>query len=642
HIFITLGWQAPVSMLDAATGRTLATFEGTERTEEILHSNGMLYLIIKTTPKGRYGTSFVAAVDPSSGQTLWKSEPGGIQPRMFAVRGEHVYYQTKEAMFCLDRQSGEEKWRRTLVEKWHYTGKHSIDYYWGESGMMATDRAVYLFRNGSLIALNPDSGQVLWRGKAARSGGGMPPFFFEIDGFLWGSSGPREGFKGLDVETGKVGKTLNLGSTISEGHHLRCFPAKATPRFLIWPYRGTEFLAINDKEHSRHDWVRGSCRFGLMPANGMLYVPPHQCSCYSGVLLNGFMALAPARNAKPVSAQPQLEKGPAFKSAAAGKVNDEDWPCYRRSNLRLGSTGALVEPKPEIEWTTKLDGRLSPPVVAAGHVYVVQTEQGIVNALDAETGKAQWRFITGYRIDSPPTVLDGQVLFGCNDGYVYCLRASDGELAWRLRAAPYERRIIVDDQLESPWPVGGSVLTVNGLAYVIAGRSSFLDGGLFLYALDPATGNVKHSYNFDGPHYEEGEKAGRGYEMEGSLSDLLSTDGKKIYLFANAFSLDLKREAYKPDRNGLIPQGLHVITTGGFVDDHAWNRNSWQYTKRWPGFYVANQSPKAGQLLVVDEKTTYAIKQYTTRNLLSPMFFPQTKGYLLFADDNDNEPILYG
>lgn len=62
---------------------------------------------------------------------------------------------------------------------------------------------------------------------------------------------------------------------------------------------------------------------------------------------------------------------------------------------------------------------------------------------------------------SPPIVLGDRVLFGCNDGYVYSLRTEDEALAWRFRAAPHERRIVVDDRLESPWPVGGSVLTVR-------------------------------------------------------------------------------------------------------------------------------------------------------------------------------------
>jgi len=637
HVFVTLGWKAPVSMLDAATGRTLATFAGTKGTQEILLHKGVLYLLVNTDPNARRDAeSYVVAVDPAGESILWKGRPARVQHGMVAVCGESVYYHTDTELLCVDRNNGRVKWRRP--------GKRRNAYFFDGSGLVVTDRAVYLVDRRSLQALDPASGEVLWRGRGmTASAGGNAPNLFEIDGLVWGAPAARSGFQGLDAATGKPERRLNEGGTISQGHHIRCFRAKATPRYLIWPYRGTEFLSLDGKGHSRHDWVRGSCRYGSMPANGMLYVPPHQCFCYQGVLLNGFMALTPKRDAELPAPPPQLEKGPAFRSAMTDDTDAEDWPCYRRSSLRLGSTPTRAGTKPRTDWELKLGGRLAPPVVADGRLYVVQTEQGVVNALDAGTGSTKWRFITGYRIDSPPTITGGRVLFGCNDGWVYCLRASDGELAWRFRSAPYERRIIVDDRLESPWPVGGSVLTAGGLAYVAAGRSSYLDGGLFLYALDPVTGQVRHSCNFEGPRYEEGKKPGRCFEMEGSKGDLLSTDGKQIYLFANIFSLDLKREAYKPpDRNGLVPQGLHVITTGGFTDDHGWNRNFWTYSRRWPGFYFANQSPKAGQLLVVDENCTYAIKQYTTRNFLSPMFFPQTKGYLLFADDNENRPNLYG
>ena len=64
------------------------------------------------------------------------------------------------------------------------------------------------------------------------------------------------------------------------------------------------------------------------------------------------------------------------------------------------------------------------------------------------------------------------------------------------------------------------------------------------------------------------------------------------------------------------------------------------YTERWPGFYIANQASKAGQMLVFDAANTYGFKCFTRRNRHSPMFFPGREGYLLFADDNENEPGL--
>ena len=42
RVFVTLGLDAPVEMLDAASGETLRTFSGSEKTEEIIVHQGTL------------------------------------------------------------------------------------------------------------------------------------------------------------------------------------------------------------------------------------------------------------------------------------------------------------------------------------------------------------------------------------------------------------------------------------------------------------------------------------------------------------------------------------------------------------------------------------------------------------------------
>ncbi|MGB2819406.1 MAG: hypothetical protein WBF17_00390, partial [Phycisphaerae bacterium] len=55
------------------------------------------------------------------------------------------------------------------------------------------------------------------------------------------------------------------------------------------------------------------------------------------------------------------------------------------------------------------------------------------------------------------------------------------------------------EQVESLWPVQGSVLVQGGLVYFAAGRSSFLDGGIVVYGLDARTGKVLHWHLLEGP-----------------------------------------------------------------------------------------------------------------------------------------------
>ena len=86
--------------------------------------------------------------------------------------------------------------------------------------------------------------------------------------------------------------------------------------------------------------------------------------------------------------------------------------------------------------------------------------------------------------------------------------------------------------------------------------------------------------------------------------------------------------------------GLHLFTTSGFLDTTFFNRTFWMYSETWPGFNMSNLAPKSGQLVVVGPKKTYALKAFTERYPLSPSYTPETKGYLIVADDNHNEPTM--
>jgi outer membrane protein assembly factor BamB len=85
-------------------------------------------------------------------------------------------------------------------------------------------------------------------------------------------------------------------------------------------------------------------------------------------------------------------------------------------------------------------------------VLVAETDRHTLHALSAVDGEPVWTFVADGRIDSPPTLAGGMCLFGTRSGFVYCLRASDGILVWRFRAAPRDRRLFACGQLESAWP----------------------------------------------------------------------------------------------------------------------------------------------------------------------------------------------
>jgi hypothetical protein len=59
-----------------------------------------------------------------------------------------------------------------------------------------------------------------------------------------------------------------------------------------------------------------------------------------------------------------------------------------------------------------------------------QPEVGVVYALDADSGEEQWRFGSLGACQTSPTVADGTVYVGANDGSVYALDAETGEKQW--------------------------------------------------------------------------------------------------------------------------------------------------------------------------------------------------------------------
>lgn len=61
---------------------------------------------------------------------------------------------------------------------------------------------------------------------------------------------------------------------------------------------------------------------------------------------------------------------------------------------------------------------------------------------------------------------------GCRDGSVHALRATDGALAWLFLAGTAGGMIVSRGQIESVWPVSGSVLVADNPVYFWGGPSA--------------------------------------------------------------------------------------------------------------------------------------------------------------------------
>lgn len=86
--------------------------------------------------------------------------------------------------------------------------------------------------------------------------------------------------------------------------------ATAKGRVFFRAGGGVVCLELLGQNRSRNKRVRGVRQYGIMPRNGLLYVPPHVCARYMEAKLHGFRALG-AEGSAPDAASPErrLERG---------------------------------------------------------------------------------------------------------------------------------------------------------------------------------------------------------------------------------------------------------------------------------------------------------------------------------------------
>jgi len=201
--------------------------------------------------------------------------------------------------------------------------------------------------------------------------------------------------------------------------------------------------------------------------------------------------------------------------ALAAGARAADWPTYNHDAARSAVTdeslrlplktawthasphppaAAWPDPARHDYWHNK--HHLNPRVIydrafhvaiAGDAVFFGSSADDRVVCLGLADGKVRWTFITEGPVRLAPTVADGKVYVGSDDGWVYCLSASDGHLLWKARPGPDDRRCIGNGRMISRWPVRTGVIVDDGFAYCAAGLLPTTEG-VYLCALDAASG----------------------------------------------------------------------------------------------------------------------------------------------------------
>lgn len=666
-VYCTPGLDAPITALDAGTGKVLRRYEGTGRTQEFAYHRGRLYAMVgdrmrysgyrqagplalekrrgerrsrdgkqtkpdpnqpvlafegkgfdpsaysPRTPNVENPASVIVAVDAATGKELWRS--GTILKYTGCTMGlkkGRLVYQCAAGVFCLDAGTGKPLW----------AARKNIPYGLGERPfvMVLGEDAVYSEEGRRIFAYSLADGSDYWgQSIAAPKAFAGPSDLLIADGALW-TLGSCQDASGVvtrpptahNLRTGEKVRTLDQKLSRPMGHD-RCYRSFITERFFIDSKTGgPDCVAFKTGREYPTAFTRATCNTGALPCNGLIYCGPWSCQCHITTGLQDFNAFytdeASLRTPRPtvtVERKARLVRGPAYGKAV--RAGDAPWPTFRQDARRYGSAAQPVPARGlQRLWKAPLTGKLTAPVIAEGKVFVAETDAYTLCALDAGSGETLWRYIAGGRIDSPPTYHEGLVLFGSRDGWVHCLRAADGALAWRFRDLP-DKLLCALGRLESAWPVRGAVLVHNATAYFCAGRSSHIDGGVFVYGLDPAGGEVRCRRRLFGPFDEKGfplfsdtAKGPEGDIMLGCVADVMSAEAGTVYL---------RQQAFKPDLTDA-EAGRHLMASAGMLEsrrnhrEYKLVRENFEHRKMFTGHFTPHPT---GDLIVADGTDYYSV-----------------------------------
>ncbi|MHC4178713.1 MAG: outer membrane protein assembly factor BamB family protein, partial [Planctomycetota bacterium] len=224
-VYVTLGLDQPLVALDAATGETIRTYAGSKATEEVLFSDGVLFLLVNKAPlkPDRYtwkdpvcwdeGSRVIKerpwdqekrtilAVEAESGRKLW-SRDAAVAPVTLSVDDRRAVFHDGEKIVCLDRKTGEQKWTSKPVAM-----RLPLPTFYAPTLVLYDGVVLFAGGNGRMSGYDAATGEKLWTGKHYRAGHRSPEDLLVIEGLAWTGelAGPGSNtWTGYNIRTGKV------------------------------------------------------------------------------------------------------------------------------------------------------------------------------------------------------------------------------------------------------------------------------------------------------------------------------------------------------------------------------------------------------------------------------------------------------
>lgn len=341
-----------------------------------------------------------------------------------------------------------------------------------------------------------------------------------------------------------------------------------------------------------------------------------------------------------------------------------DWPQWRGPN-RDGVVGSFTEPRAWPEqltrrWKVEIGTGYATPLIAGNRIYMFSRRDGreVMQALDADSGKLLWQ--TGYPVSftmnsaaarhgegpkSTPVLSNGRLYSIGMTGIVTAFDAATGKQVWQKPGSSLVP--MYTSHAFSPLVERGLVI------FHVGGHDK---GALTAY--DVNTGDVKWSWNGDGPGYGSPVVADFG----GTRQIVTNTQGKLVGVDAATGALLWERPFESSNfTNALTPvvMGQTVIIANNAKPTTAFrvarDNNRWVTATAWENadapigrmsnavivgdalFGLSNRN--AGQYFAVDAKTGKTL--WTSEPRQAGNAAIARAGDVVFSLEEDGELVIF-
>ena len=549
HVYVA-GENGKMQVISTRTGKTLRELPTTYIPGVISASKGIVVAAtwkdgkvmgsIKRYDRRRMdwaiGKGTVEAYDDASGKLLWKKDLLGTS---LVIADGRIFIVSRDA--------------NDAIEEAHNRR--------GKSGPKRPAQKV--------IALDLAKGTVLWEALDETFNAKDQTITLEAAGF----GAVAVAYKGrgtvalLSAASGKVlekDKAAEAGKNFFRFRNHICTPVMRVGDIQLNNRGGT---ITKGKERQQFGGARAGCLTGTVPGYGAGYIAQNWCRC-SPAQIPGLLAIAPIGKI-PTPAEMEVPTEPtefaSYNETADGIEKPSAWTSFRGNAKRSSSAACDISENVGVLWTKKVTGkkiagtvqrdwrsflntRLTAPVTGGGLVIVADIDHNELIAVDGKSGSVKWRFMTGGRMDTAPTLHKGICLAGDRTGYVYAIKIKTGQLIYKLRIAPLEQRMVSYGKVESVWPVIGGVMVAKDKAYASAGRTQGSDGGLLVRAFLPETGKVLWSKAVP-------QTGGRGIKR----NDALALHNEVAMVMGHCFDLEKGEKAKGPGKGPTVTIGLEGL-----------------------------------------------------------------------------------